>query len=223
MEADKVQHGGTHYVSEYQHWNFVADLRLDYYTANATKYITRHRKKNGQEDAKKAQHYIQKKIELIDEGRLPQPVFHPRAIMLAIKECAATFLTANDIDHDSDEAQFILHTCVTETMSELRSAVAAAERIIRSYEPLPEVSAPTAAWAGSGVVRSDVAALLEKKDYTAEGWIGDMQVMWKCNHCKATFKALEGMLPSQAHSNSCFLEYASMGDGSEPTVDYVRQ
>lgn len=215
MEANRVQHGGTHYVSEYQHWDMVADLQLDYFDANATKYITRHRQKNGVEDVKKAQHYVQKKIELIDQGRLPQPTHYPRQIKSAREDCTVAFLSANGItDWDSDEAEFILLVSTTETMSNLRAAVAAAERMIRSYDS-PVLSSPAVI-----PVRSDVAALLEKKDYTAEGWLGDMQVLWKCNHCKTTFHAIEGMLPSQAHTNCAAVTFE---EGAEPTVDYVRQ
>ena len=52
-----------HYETEsgYQHWDWVADLKLGYHLGNATKYIWRHRRKgNPAEDLKKAYHYIMK-------------------------------------------------------------------------------------------------------------------------------------------------------------------
>ena len=62
--ANAIQVGGTHYKASYQHWDFVADLRLDYWQACATKYVTRWRKKNGLEDLRKAPHYMLKRAEI---------------------------------------------------------------------------------------------------------------------------------------------------------------
>lgn len=58
--ANDRQVGGTHWISEYQHWDLVRDLGLDYYQGCATKYITRYKKKGGVEDLEKAKHYIDK-------------------------------------------------------------------------------------------------------------------------------------------------------------------
>lgn len=62
--ANNRQVGGDHYKAEYQHWDFVHDLDLDYWQACASKYVTRARKKNGLEDLQKAPHYLQKRAEL---------------------------------------------------------------------------------------------------------------------------------------------------------------
>lgn len=62
--ANNRQVGGEHYKAEYQHWDFVHDLDLDYWQACASKYVTRARKKNGLEDLQKAPHYLQKRAEL---------------------------------------------------------------------------------------------------------------------------------------------------------------
>lgn len=59
--ANTKQVGGTHYAGEYQHWDLVRDVyEDDYLKGNATKYIVRHRKKNGRQDVEKAKHYVQK-------------------------------------------------------------------------------------------------------------------------------------------------------------------
>lgn len=59
--ANARQHGGDHYQgSEYQHWDWVHDVKLGYLAGNATKYAFRWRKKNGIEDLEKAIHYIDK-------------------------------------------------------------------------------------------------------------------------------------------------------------------
>lgn len=63
MSANEVQVAGDHYKAEYQHWDWVSELNIPYLPANATKYLTRWRKKGGLEDLKKARHYIVKYIE----------------------------------------------------------------------------------------------------------------------------------------------------------------
>lgn len=64
MSANNRQVAGDHYNQrEYQHWDFVCDTNLHYILGNATKYISRWRKKNGIQDLEKAKHYIEKAIE----------------------------------------------------------------------------------------------------------------------------------------------------------------
>jgi hypothetical protein len=65
-EPNKMQVGGTHYRSEYQHWDLVADAELGYFEGQITKYGTRHRKKNGEEDLRKAVHFLNKLRELAE-------------------------------------------------------------------------------------------------------------------------------------------------------------
>jgi methyl coenzyme M reductase subunit C-like uncharacterized protein (methanogenesis marker protein 7) len=64
--ANETQVGGSHYQNEgkLQHWDIVSMFNLDYFQGNITKYVFRFRKKNGIEDLKKAQHYLNKLIEL---------------------------------------------------------------------------------------------------------------------------------------------------------------
>jgi len=63
--ANKRQVGGTHYkVGGEEHWDRVHRLQLDYFQAQITKYVERWKKKNGVEDLRKAQHFLEKYIEL---------------------------------------------------------------------------------------------------------------------------------------------------------------
>lgn len=63
--VNQEQVGGDHYkVGEFDHWDMVEMSGLGYLEGCATKYIARHKKKNGYEDLKKAEHYINKLIEL---------------------------------------------------------------------------------------------------------------------------------------------------------------
>lgn len=70
--ANDIQFGGNHYKrgGNYQHWDWVAFAQLNYYEACATKYVSRHRNKNGMEDLNKAGHFVQKLLELVDAGHV---------------------------------------------------------------------------------------------------------------------------------------------------------
>lgn len=76
MNTFVQQEGGDHYsrrggqeAKNFQHWDLVAELRLNYFVANATKYIMRWRDKNGIQDLKKALTYVDKLIALVDSGK----------------------------------------------------------------------------------------------------------------------------------------------------------
>lgn len=60
MKSNNTQVGGDHYKSAYQHWDLVLTTQMGYLEGCATKYIARWRKKGGIEDLRKAQHYVQK-------------------------------------------------------------------------------------------------------------------------------------------------------------------
>ena len=64
-EVNEIQIGGTHYQSPFQHWDLVIQTNLHYLLACATKYVFRHKKKNGEQDIEKAKHYIQKASKVI--------------------------------------------------------------------------------------------------------------------------------------------------------------
>jgi hypothetical protein len=70
MNANDTQVSGNHYKSAIQHWDFVVERKLDYFRAQVTKYVTRWRKKNGLQDLLKAQHFLQKCMELNVAGLL---------------------------------------------------------------------------------------------------------------------------------------------------------
>lgn len=60
--------GGNHYkASKIEPWDVFMDWRLDPWLCNVIKYVQRHDKKNGIEDLKKAQHYLNFVIENYDE------------------------------------------------------------------------------------------------------------------------------------------------------------
>jgi hypothetical protein len=67
-KANDRQEGGDHYKSSIQHWDFVAANDLDYFQGAITKYVARWKKKNGLMDLKKARHFLDKYIELVEAG-----------------------------------------------------------------------------------------------------------------------------------------------------------
>jgi hypothetical protein len=73
--ANEKQVGGTHYATgNVQHWDYVQEaLNGAYLMGNVTKYVARHRKKNGLQDLEKAKHYLQKIMELYQTGALSPP------------------------------------------------------------------------------------------------------------------------------------------------------
>jgi hypothetical protein len=73
--SNRRQVGGDHYRTLIQHWDYVWANNLDYFQGQIIKYVTRWEKKNGIEDLKKAQHFLEKYIELVS---LEQPSeIHP--------------------------------------------------------------------------------------------------------------------------------------------------
>lgn len=70
--ANDIQIGGEHYKSKaIQPWDFIASNNIPFLEGNAIKYLARWRDKGGIEDLKKAQHYVQKAIE-VAEARVAQ-------------------------------------------------------------------------------------------------------------------------------------------------------
>lgn len=63
--AGERQVGGNHYATkQIQPWDYIAANSLGFFEGNIVKYITRWREKGGIDDLRKAQHYIDKLIEL---------------------------------------------------------------------------------------------------------------------------------------------------------------
>jgi hypothetical protein len=61
--AQRKQVGGTHYQMAIQPIDYITKNHLGYIEGNIIKYVTRYKSKNGIEDLKKAQHYLEMLIE----------------------------------------------------------------------------------------------------------------------------------------------------------------
>ena len=65
MNANDMQVGGDHYSrNAVQCWDYIASNGIGYLEGNIIKYVSRHNLKGGVEDLKKAQHYLEKLIEM---------------------------------------------------------------------------------------------------------------------------------------------------------------
>ena len=64
MEANDKQIGGSHYKGNIQPWDYIVANNIGYLEGNIIKYISRWKKKGGCEDLYKAQHYLEKLIQL---------------------------------------------------------------------------------------------------------------------------------------------------------------
>jgi hypothetical protein len=60
--ANDRQVAGSHYKASHQHWDFVLGAKISYLAAQAMRYVTRWRKKDGPEALDKTDHYIEKMI-----------------------------------------------------------------------------------------------------------------------------------------------------------------
>lgn len=121
VSANDRQVGGSHYRSEYQHWDFIVDHRIGYLEGCSSKYATRWRKKNGLEDVEKGVHYCDKLIEKAELG------LHPTGY--APDSALERFFEANDIQ-DTDERRAITFLCQWESVASLRLAKTYMERLV---------------------------------------------------------------------------------------------
>lgn len=65
MSALSIQEGGNHYKNfKIQPVEYIHANGLTYFQGNVVKYVTRYRTKNGEQDLKKAIHYLQLILEL---------------------------------------------------------------------------------------------------------------------------------------------------------------
>lgn len=114
MNANDIQVGGSHYRSEYQHWDFVGRcLKGRYLEGQITKYIARHHKKNGLEDVQKARHYA---VKLLEEkkGRRVQAIFDGDVTHLLSDGGVQDFVMANNLSQLDAEImrQVSMWSCV---------------------------------------------------------------------------------------------------------------
>lgn len=71
MNADNKQVDGTHYkTGGMEHWTLVSGCGIGYLEGSATKYLLRWRNKNGMRDLLKAEHFLEKLLEMVGSGAI---------------------------------------------------------------------------------------------------------------------------------------------------------
>lgn len=113
VNANERQVGGDHYMSEYQHWDLIAEYDIGYLEGCASKYATRWQKKNGSEDVEKGVHYCDKLIEMREKGMKPSGYAPADALF--------KFFTCNKI-FDIDEQTTIQLLCQWRSVKDLLEA-----------------------------------------------------------------------------------------------------
>ena len=121
-----------HYLSEYLHWDFVAKVGMGYFDGNATKYISRWRKKGGLQDLQKALHYVDKYIEIFNKDEY-KPVL--RIDSIAIRAEVDKFSQANALS--PVEQMAILQLAAWEGVSDLWVARGLIQSLIDDVESKP--------------------------------------------------------------------------------------
>lgn len=73
MNSNSKQVAGTHYKTDgLQHWDIIAGQNIGYLEGCCTKYLIRWRKKNGLQDLQKAEHFLEKLIEMVESGQIKE-------------------------------------------------------------------------------------------------------------------------------------------------------
>jgi len=128
LSANQRQIGGDHYKNGLlEHWDLIERHGIGYLEGCATKYVARWRKKNGLQDLEKADHHVQKLIELYDEGvRLPRGVVPHETI--------AEFCRVNGCDAvEAGALNMLLHWSnrqhLLEAQKDIRSLIATCRMI----------------------------------------------------------------------------------------------
>jgi hypothetical protein len=124
QRANLRQVGGSHYAKPIQHWDFVGGHDYGYLIGQTSKYLFRWRDKNGLEDLQKAQHFLEKTLEM--EGQHEDEGFVAPSI--------GEFLDANNIPEAERVVFILLHAFhetrnpayLGEALGRMRALVAAA-------------------------------------------------------------------------------------------------
>lgn len=113
MSANERQVAGQHYAAQVQHWDYVIGaLDSRYLEGNITKYVCRHRKKNGVQDLQKALHYLDKLIESAAAGKI-----FPPSPLIGGWPFLPEFLSSNGLN--TDETYICVHITRWETAAHL--------------------------------------------------------------------------------------------------------
>jgi hypothetical protein len=130
MSVNNTQVGGTHYATQFQHWDFVHQFQLGYFEGQVTRYVTRHRRKKGLEDLNKALHFVEKMIELHTTS-----VFSPTHTLPADAYRLSDYVKANNLGEG--EAQVMVRMTTWRHVVDLQVTKNLILDLIADYEGGP--------------------------------------------------------------------------------------
>lgn len=196
--ADNIQVAGSHYKTANQHWNLLPAIGYghEYYTGQASKYLIRWHKKNGHVDIAKAEHFVQKLLELAEQSMsnlfLPlghdwvepgeRAPHHARVKHTAdsVRECCQL----NECDTETTEAIVTLMTA--ECIADLRYALHLCERLKKRVVDTKQFVQ----------IETPVTQQFKFLHYTdAER----NNVLWQCERCDAKLDLGLNEPPAKAH------------------------
>lgn len=143
-KGEHYQFGGTHYIEagDLQHWNMLAAAGYgwEYYTGNATRYLSRN-KESPLLDAQKAGHFLDKLIELIDKGYMPNTYITAQSPRPEYSEdfdaYMLRYLQANKIGERSNRASALYFIMTATNRDALTCARAVVQKVIDDLEKPP--------------------------------------------------------------------------------------
>jgi hypothetical protein len=149
MSANDIQVAGTHYRTEFQHWDLVVATSMGYFEGQVSKYTTRHRKKNGLQDLEKALHFARKGYELSMTGRI-SPRLQPIEAAIVLFD---DYAHANDLN--TLESLIVRRVAQWYAPKDWRDIIQFIQRLItQHYEPVDDMGEHDAE-AGPGYVNQD--------------------------------------------------------------------
>ena len=133
-DANEMQIGGDHYRGEFQVWDLVARLGLNFFEGCALKYVTRWRRKGGTNDLEKAIHFLEKLAELRYDpaaAAMFGDYLGRRSSATWAVQLAHEFAEANDIPPVDRAA--ITYILFWDTRPNLRKGIDLLRRMIEDY------------------------------------------------------------------------------------------
>jgi len=163
MSANETQVGGDHYkrAGDMQHWDMAAHYQLGYFEGQASKYLTRHRKKHGLTDMRKGLHMLEKLYEVkcawCRDGGVPWLIDSDSTATrhIAGRQWGGYTWTlyqkANDLTED--EVNLVRAIAEWKTMPELLRIIERFRVLMYTTYPAPDAEEP-----GPGYVNQDGGA-----------------------------------------------------------------
>lgn len=197
LSVDEIQYAGDHYKTEYQHWNLIPAMGYghEYYSAQASKYLTRWRKKNGIPDVLKGQHFIEKLLDLaVSRGNKFLPYGHVKTdadLQLVITDHMQSHLRyyfhVNEVDDAT--AAIIVLVMFANKPAMLVQAIDECKRLADEARKAGDIAKATLN------TQLPVAQLFDFVNYVDDG----SAIRWRCKKCSQILQFEMNQPPATMH------------------------